>query len=276
MNKSQESSVNTKIKTPKSRNSEARKEQNRIASRAYREKRKQKLALLDQILKTDSQGSPSSSSELDDYPPSLSITHSRQASRSPGIIPETTSAPMPSWPPSSQPTPSVPQYYNETFDEMWLSGLERGDNVYGGSEQGFGTAFNHSEATHHHLEPIPQFPPGMNTMPSLPALPQMPLGTVASRGRAASYHNPSAPPRPSHPNATMYDDSHFGPQSGLAVADLFDRYSKLNPAQQHHFLEMIYRREGVSPAMGATHYPVTPPAGKFSLFSRTTHSKLCC
>ncbi|GAP86208.2 hypothetical protein SAMD00023353_0303480 [Rosellinia necatrix] len=38
----------------KSRNSDVRKEQNRIASRAYREKRRQKLALLDEILKSDS------------------------------------------------------------------------------------------------------------------------------------------------------------------------------------------------------------------------------
>ncbi|KAI1281056.1 hypothetical protein F5Y07DRAFT_317465 [Xylaria sp. FL0933] len=35
------------------RNSDIRKEQNRIASRAYREKRRQKLALLDELLKSD-------------------------------------------------------------------------------------------------------------------------------------------------------------------------------------------------------------------------------
>ncbi|RSL84511.1 hypothetical protein CEP51_003850 [Fusarium floridanum] len=39
-----------KAKAPAKRNSEARREQNRIASRNYREKRKQKLALLNQIL----------------------------------------------------------------------------------------------------------------------------------------------------------------------------------------------------------------------------------
>ncbi|RSM17016.1 hypothetical protein CDV31_004220 [Fusarium ambrosium] len=39
-----------KSKAPAKRNSEARREQNRIASRNYREKRKQKLALLNQIL----------------------------------------------------------------------------------------------------------------------------------------------------------------------------------------------------------------------------------
>ncbi|KAI1756734.1 hypothetical protein F4782DRAFT_279127 [Xylaria castorea] len=38
----------------KGRNSDIRKEQNRIASRAYREKRRQKLALLDEILRSDS------------------------------------------------------------------------------------------------------------------------------------------------------------------------------------------------------------------------------
>ncbi|KAI0972561.1 hypothetical protein F4678DRAFT_43178 [Xylaria arbuscula] len=45
----------------KGRNSDVRKEQNRIASRAYREKRRQKLALLDEILKTDSHNDSMSS-----------------------------------------------------------------------------------------------------------------------------------------------------------------------------------------------------------------------
>ncbi|KAI1821269.1 hypothetical protein F4861DRAFT_480844 [Xylaria intraflava] len=38
----------------KARNNDVRKEQNRMASRAYREKRKQKLALLDELLRSDS------------------------------------------------------------------------------------------------------------------------------------------------------------------------------------------------------------------------------
>ncbi|KAI1203788.1 hypothetical protein F5X97DRAFT_1434 [Nemania serpens] len=45
----------------KGRNSDIRKEQNRIASRAYREKRRQKLALLDEILKSDSHNDSMSS-----------------------------------------------------------------------------------------------------------------------------------------------------------------------------------------------------------------------
>ncbi|KAI1418962.1 hypothetical protein F5Y12DRAFT_358090 [Xylaria sp. FL1777] len=43
------------------RNSDIRKEQNRIASRAYREKRRQKLALLDEILKSDNHNDSMSS-----------------------------------------------------------------------------------------------------------------------------------------------------------------------------------------------------------------------
>ncbi|KAI0400321.1 hypothetical protein F4802DRAFT_500653 [Xylaria palmicola] len=46
-------SSDSQARKRKSRNSDIRKEQNRIASRAYREKRRQKLALLDEILKSD-------------------------------------------------------------------------------------------------------------------------------------------------------------------------------------------------------------------------------
>ncbi|KAI0395111.1 hypothetical protein F5Y17DRAFT_225029 [Xylariaceae sp. FL0594] len=76
----------------KGRNSEVRKEQNRIASRAYREKRKQKLALLDEILKSDSHtDSMSSVSDETEFKPTtpapdflgMEIGGSRQSSHSP-------------------------------------------------------------------------------------------------------------------------------------------------------------------------------------------------
>ncbi|KAI5465922.1 hypothetical protein BGZ63DRAFT_420456 [Mariannaea sp. PMI_226] len=54
------SSQSKKRKPPPRRNMEARREQNRIASRNYREKRKQKLALLNQLLEPDISGSCSS------------------------------------------------------------------------------------------------------------------------------------------------------------------------------------------------------------------------
>ncbi|KAI1813369.1 hypothetical protein GGS20DRAFT_480669 [Poronia punctata] len=80
------------IRKRKGRNSDIRKEQNRIASRAYREKRKQKLALLDEILKSDSQNdSMSSVSDETEYNPTtpapdfvgLDIGRSKQSSHSP-------------------------------------------------------------------------------------------------------------------------------------------------------------------------------------------------
>ncbi|KAI1312570.1 hypothetical protein F5Y03DRAFT_241164 [Xylaria venustula] len=59
------------------RNSDVRKEQNRIASRAYREKRRQKLALLDEILKSDnhndSMSSVSDETEYNSTPPAAEL-----------------------------------------------------------------------------------------------------------------------------------------------------------------------------------------------------------
>ncbi|KAM5351658.1 hypothetical protein ACJ41O_004381 [Fusarium nematophilum] len=62
---SRASKVN-KGKTPAKRNSEARREQNRIASRNYREKRKQKLALLNQLLEPSDVDNIANLAESDD------------------------------------------------------------------------------------------------------------------------------------------------------------------------------------------------------------------
>ncbi|KAJ2992553.1 hypothetical protein NUW58_g2125 [Xylaria curta] len=77
----------------KGRNSDIRKEQNRIASRAYREKRRQKLALLDEILKsdihTDSMSSVSDETEYNSPAPAPefrvmeSTSRTRHSSNSP-------------------------------------------------------------------------------------------------------------------------------------------------------------------------------------------------
>lgn len=55
------SSPDSQTRKRKGRNSDIRKEQNRIASRAYREKRRQKLALLNEILKSDNHADSMSS-----------------------------------------------------------------------------------------------------------------------------------------------------------------------------------------------------------------------
>ncbi|KAH7035032.1 uncharacterized protein B0I36DRAFT_87090 [Microdochium trichocladiopsis] len=80
-----QSSSSKSQKAPKPRNSELRKEQNRIASRAYREKRKQKLALLDEILRTESRdsSSPSLPDDSEDFISSLAPPQTRHSSYSP-------------------------------------------------------------------------------------------------------------------------------------------------------------------------------------------------
>ncbi|KAG7419947.1 hypothetical protein DER46DRAFT_594193 [Fusarium sp. MPI-SDFR-AT-0072] len=57
-----------KGKVPAKRNSEARREQNRLASRNYREKRKQKLALLNELLEPSNLPSITGNGHIDDVP----------------------------------------------------------------------------------------------------------------------------------------------------------------------------------------------------------------
>ncbi|KAJ3571636.1 hypothetical protein NPX13_g5306 [Xylaria arbuscula] len=94
------------------RNSDVRKEQNRIASRAYREKRRQKLALLDEILKSDSHPDSMSSvsdeteSPVPEFRTMESTRQNRNSSHSPAPYYMPAVPVMSSVPPSVQPLPS--------------------------------------------------------------------------------------------------------------------------------------------------------------------------
>ncbi|KAK5634430.1 hypothetical protein RRF57_010143 [Xylaria bambusicola] len=100
----------TQPRKRRGRNSDIRKEQNRIASRAYREKRRQKLALLDEILKDTHPDSMSSVSDETESPAPEFRTmeptrRTRNSSHSPApyfmpSVPAIPSVPMPSNGPS--------------------------------------------------------------------------------------------------------------------------------------------------------------------------------
>ncbi|KAI1322214.1 hypothetical protein F5Y16DRAFT_51358 [Xylariaceae sp. FL0255] len=81
-------------------NSATRKEQNRKASRIYREKRRQKLALLDELLRTDHDSLSSASDETDSNymaPPEQDVNAQCRASKSP--TPGYLATPVPPPPP---------------------------------------------------------------------------------------------------------------------------------------------------------------------------------
>ncbi|KAL6707708.1 hypothetical protein ACN47E_003829 [Coniothyrium glycines] len=78
------------IKKPKKVNSEARKQQNRVASRNYREKRKRKLQYLQQLIKDgpdEQHGSEPSSEQYDTYERSVSADHDEVESNPSFMVP---------------------------------------------------------------------------------------------------------------------------------------------------------------------------------------------
>ncbi|KAH6898279.1 hypothetical protein B0T10DRAFT_472192 [Thelonectria olida] len=106
------SSQANKPKNPPRRNMEARREQNRIASRNYREKRRQKLALLNQLLEPESSSSTPSSSAPD-------ISHSNLDTNAIIQGDSLTQQPL-SYPPVSQ----LPISQHESTLDIDLSGFD--------------------------------------------------------------------------------------------------------------------------------------------------------
>lgn len=168
-----------RTKAPKKRNSDVRKEQNRIASRAYREKRKQKLALLDEILKSDSQTDSMSSvsDETEGYTTSWSL-QSRQASNSPIPAALSTVPVASSWPVVSPPMSSaVPNYGHDTYDG-WMNSFEHTSHTFPTSND-YVQSYLATEVRDHSLDASASFNmqsiPSVTSTPSTPPVPSVPL-----------------------------------------------------------------------------------------------------
>ncbi|KAI0125937.1 hypothetical protein BJ170DRAFT_597166 [Xylariales sp. AK1849] len=276
MDKVQATTRTARGKAPKTRNSEARREQNRVASRAYREKRKQKLALLDRILKPDNQESPSPSSELDDDPDSLSVIHSRQTSMSPGPTPQPAAPCTTIRPSAGQTLGTNSQFGGDSFDDLWMNGFDRSNEIFGTS-QDFVTAFDPSNVTTPSPGTTAQFLASITTMAPLPPLPTTPIDPILLH--AGPYQDRITHPEsaPGHDNTSMYDESSFGSGHESPMAAALKSFAKLSEAQQQQVLEVIYRRKGLSAAPGLDRawvdYLITPPAGKANTFHGILHDQ---
>ncbi|KAI1382229.1 hypothetical protein F4677DRAFT_401286 [Hypoxylon crocopeplum] len=249
-------STSGRTKTPKKRNSDVRKEQNRIASRAYREKRKQKLALLDEILKTDSQTDSMSSvsDETEGYTASWAL-QSRQASNSP--VPATLPVvPVPAQWPAASPSmpPAVPAYGHDTYDG-WMNSFDQQNNAYTTGNT-YGHTFIPTEVGENSLNTASynmQSIPSITSAPSTPPVPPVPLDPMLVNHYAPHHHtqlgqnhsitNPSSLP--------TYGDDEVHRQSWVAsleddVLVAVERFAGFSHVQQQQVLALIQKRRDLS------------------------------
>ncbi|RYP64632.1 hypothetical protein DL769_006581 [Monosporascus sp. CRB-8-3] len=246
-----------RAKAHKSRNSEARKEQNRVASRAYREKRKQKLALLDVLLKNDARDCASSvSDETEEYQRPLPLPGSRHISISPAP-PAIPTASLPSqWPATSQDMmPRVPSYGAETYDDSWMNYLDRPGGTFHG-EQGFARTFVPPDATGFSLGSSSQFYPAANPATSLPSIPSIPVDPNLTGCHTTAYDSHLTQPEDSHAfryDVPGYDDDKV--RSWIADMDpkvmrSLENFASLSRQQQEHVLALIRKQQSQSEASG--------------------------
>ncbi|OTB18405.1 hypothetical protein K445DRAFT_9359 [Daldinia sp. EC12] len=263
-------------KQPKKRNSDVRKEQNRIASRAYREKRKQKLALLDEILKSDSQTDSMSSvsDETDGYNGSWTF-QDRQASGSP--IPGALQVPaVAQWAAASPPmSSSVPNYTHDAY-EGWMNSFSQPENTFPTNNE-FAHPFIPTEVGDNSLgNSVPFNMQSLTSATSTPSIPSIPLDPllVANNFAPQHRHNQLAQSRNimGSPNPVYNNDE---AQRQLWVSSLEDdvlaeleRFAGYSHVQQQQILAMIQKRRSLG-QNGSNHqniefkyqaYQATPPS----------------
>ncbi|KAI0383819.1 hypothetical protein F5Y04DRAFT_22004 [Hypomontagnella monticulosa] len=257
--------TSARTKAPKKRNSDVRKEQNRIASRAYREKRKQKLALLDEILKSDSQTDSMSSvsDETEGYPGSWSL-QSRQASNSPApaAIPAVPVAtPWPAASPSL--SSSVPAYGHDTY-EGWMNSFEQPNNVFS-TANSYVHPFIHGEIGGSSLENSASYNvqsiTSITSAPSTPPVPPIPLDPTLVANHFAPrrrHHHPDQGQNLATSSNSGYGDDEL--QRQLWVASLEDptlvaleRFAGFSHVQQQQIMAMIQKRRHISQNASSHH-----------------------
>ncbi|KAI0008021.1 hypothetical protein F4779DRAFT_468085 [Xylariaceae sp. FL0662B] len=247
----------SQAKSSRSRNSDIRKEQNRIASRAYREKRKQKLALLNEILKSDSQTDSMSSvsDEADGYHTSLPFSQSRHASHSPtpAVLP-LVSVPSSPWPAASPPMASGVQAYSQGgYDSCWMDSLGPPPNDEFPGRSDYVHPFIPADAAGNPLGTATQYIPSIPSVAALPPTPPLPLDPLLADSALARQGITNSP------NFSVYDDEEARRQAWAAgleedVMVALECFAKLNSVQQQQVLAII--QKGRSP-----HPPTTSGPG---------------
>ncbi|KAI2638148.1 hypothetical protein GGS21DRAFT_488850 [Xylaria nigripes] len=222
----------------KGRNSAIRKEQNRVASRAYREKRKQKLALLDELLRSDSHAdSMSSVSDETEYRSSTPGSECRAIGYAGGTRHSSTS-PVPSYAPATpeltlvstthQPLiPNGPGHNTETCVDYRLNGYC----------QGPGRLAPHAEFAHNPSIPTIEMNSGhISSLCCISSVPSMPMFTYGDASSIDCSFNEY--PLPNGGVAGFTPTSEYD----INMAKALDILSKLSDSQQQEIVAYIQKK----------------------------------
>ncbi|KAI5926830.1 hypothetical protein F4810DRAFT_707369 [Camillea tinctor] len=238
-----------RTRAPKSRNSDIRKEQNRVASRAYREKRKKKLALLDELLKSDSHTDSMSSvsDETDGNHTSFSIAHSRHASNSPAPVVPPTHPSTAHWAATTQAmTSNAPSYGQETYADYWMNNFDRSQDMFiPGTD--YLQSFIPTDVASNNLETSSQYVSGIPSIAPVSSAPSVLLDPALSESHLTTCHTYSTQNGNIHnsPYISSYDDREIsGLESNMIHA--LESMAKLSYAQQQHVIELVQKRRSLS------------------------------
>ncbi|KAI8632061.1 hypothetical protein F5Y19DRAFT_472946 [Xylariaceae sp. FL1651] len=235
----------------KGRNSDARKEQNRIASRAYREKRKQKLALLDEILKsdchTDSMSSVSDETECNSTTPAPEFRALDIASRSR----HPTNSPTASYLPAA----SVMAPVTAGMQPLLSNGPSRDTETYvsyrmDGYSQGSDVLTTHAEypphsvvLTNNELGITSHYGHAIPPIGLMPSAPLFPFDEEFMDDCFGIY------PLPEGGVSSLSESSGYDPNMINALQSL----SKLNDNQQQQILALLQKRRNQSQPAATNH-----------------------
>lgn len=232
----------------KSRNSDVRKEQNRIASRAYREKRRQRLALLDEILKSENHNdSMSSVSDETEYgstttAPEFHATESTSRTR----LPSNSPAPYyMSAPPVLSPVPAgIQPLPSNALDRDIESYVSYSARDYDQEADRFA---RHAEYTSDpSISTIGMTSGYISSLPavtSVPSTPMFPFEEESMNGSFSAYPLPDSNV-PGFPVAQGYDSNMINALQSL---------SRLSDSQQQQVVAYIQKNRNRAQSAAADH-----------------------
>ncbi|KAI0459387.1 hypothetical protein F5B21DRAFT_299951 [Xylaria acuta] len=255
-------SSDSQTRKRKGRNSDIRKEQNRIASRAYREKRRQKLALLDEILKSDSHtDSMSSVSDETEYNSTTPAPEFR-AMESTGKTRHSSNSPVPYYMSAVPGLASVPA----GIHHLPSNGPNRDTEAYASySVKDYGGQEAERLATQHagyadepNISTIGMSSGYVSPLPSVTPMPSTPMFPFDEEfmGDSFSAYPPPDSSVPGFPVTSGYDPNMINALQSL---------SRLNDTQQQQIVAYIQKRRGMQPTAtdnpfhlgyGSYHIPV--------------------
>ncbi|KAI1118747.1 hypothetical protein F5Y14DRAFT_446562 [Nemania sp. NC0429] len=233
----------------KGRNSDIRKEQNRIASRAYREKRRQKLALLEEILKSDSHNdSMSSVSDETEYGSMTPVSEPRAVKPS-SRTRHSSNSPTPYYVPA---VPTTLTLLSEDVRTLPSNGISREMDDYVGycakdrvpDAEKFG---RHAEYSGDPRIPTVRITPGyVPPLPSATPMPPTPIFPFSGETMGDSF---GAYPLPDDSVPGFLDTQGYDSN----MVDALRTLSRLNDSQQRQIIDYLLKKNNITQSTVTDH-----------------------